>query len=245
MPIRKELRHLYTGPAWEQARSEALELAGYRCAHCKIPNGILAGRFANRPGVGYAFKRKTFYTAHCRPKRHSGSPPVCDRLIRIVLTVAHLDRDPEKRNLDQSNLRPLCQSCHLAYDRKANLSRARLTRTTFKDSRRPLLTNGDPQPMKPSKNPRPNQCWCCHDSIVPGRVSCASCDNENCWCCNRCSEHCVCTIAQIVRMADDCDRNGRTGQAKLLRAHAAAKRTARQNACNNPEEQRKREGDLR
>ena len=33
---------------------------------------------------------------------------------RVVLTVAHLDHDPE--NCDPGNLKALCQRCHLAYD---------------------------------------------------------------------------------------------------------------------------------
>jgi 5-methylcytosine-specific restriction endonuclease McrA len=34
---------------------------------------------------------------------------------RIVLTVAHLDHQPE--NVRDDNLRALCQRCHLRYDR--------------------------------------------------------------------------------------------------------------------------------
>ena len=33
---------------------------------------------------------------------------------KVVLTVAHLDHTPE--NCDDSNLRAMCQRCHLAYD---------------------------------------------------------------------------------------------------------------------------------
>jgi hypothetical protein len=38
-----------------------------------------------------------------------------DHVVRIVLTVAHLDRD--KTNNDDSNLAALCQRCHLNHDR--------------------------------------------------------------------------------------------------------------------------------
>lgn len=34
---------------------------------------------------------------------------------KVVLTVAHLDHTPE--NVDDSNLRAMCQGCHLHYDR--------------------------------------------------------------------------------------------------------------------------------
>lgn len=35
---------------------------------------------------------------------------------RVVLTIAHLDHTPE--NNDPSNLRAMCQGCHLHYDRE-------------------------------------------------------------------------------------------------------------------------------
>ena len=37
-----------------------------------------------------------------------------DRMVDIVLTIAHLDHVPE--NCDPSNLKAMCQKCHLAYD---------------------------------------------------------------------------------------------------------------------------------
>lgn len=36
------------------------------------------------------------------------------RMVRVVLTIAHLDHTPE--NCAPSNLRALCQRCHLRYD---------------------------------------------------------------------------------------------------------------------------------
>lgn len=49
---------------------------------------------------------------------------------RVVLTVAHLDHQPE--NCDRANLRAWCQRCHNAYDapmRRAGIeSRAKATR---------------------------------------------------------------------------------------------------------------------
>lgn len=42
------------------------------------------------------------------------SAPARLRIIRIVLTIAHLDHQPE--NCADDNLRAWCQRCHLAYD---------------------------------------------------------------------------------------------------------------------------------
>ena len=44
--------------------------------------------------------------------RHNGEHPVTGS--NVVLTVAHLDHDPA--NNERSNLRAMCQRCHLAYD---------------------------------------------------------------------------------------------------------------------------------
>ena len=45
---------------------------------------------------------------------------------RVVLTIAHLDHTPE--NCDMSNLRALCQKCHLSYDAKHHAANASHTR---------------------------------------------------------------------------------------------------------------------
>lgn len=45
---------------------------------------------------------------------------------RIVLTVAHLDHDP--RNCEESNLKALCQRCHLRYDKDLHTTNASHTR---------------------------------------------------------------------------------------------------------------------
>lgn len=45
---------------------------------------------------------------------------------RVVLTVAHLDHQPE--NCDEANLRAMCQRCHLAYDAPHHAATAARTR---------------------------------------------------------------------------------------------------------------------
>jgi hypothetical protein len=55
------------------------------------------------------------------------------RVIRVVLTLAHLDHNPENNSDD--NLRLLCCWCHLNYDKLHHKE----TRATRKDSGRPLL----------------------------------------------------------------------------------------------------------
>ncbi|MGE0333186.1 MAG: hypothetical protein AB7P37_21105 [Ramlibacter sp.] len=48
------------------------------------------------------------------------------KIIRIVLTVAHLDHTPE--HCDDDNLRAWCQRHHLAYDQKHHLTTAYMSR---------------------------------------------------------------------------------------------------------------------
>ena len=41
------------------------------------------------------------------------------KICKVVLTISHLDHTPE--NNDYSNLKAMCQKCHLAYDLKHHL----------------------------------------------------------------------------------------------------------------------------
>ena len=65
-------------------------------------------------------------------KAENGQPhPVTGS--KVVLTVAHLDHDP--RNCDDTNLRALCQRCHLSYDAEHHRhTRERTRRAALKNS---------------------------------------------------------------------------------------------------------------
>lgn len=39
---------------------------------------------------------------------------------KVILTIAHLDHDPENWDVKDERLKALCQKCHLQYDRKNN-----------------------------------------------------------------------------------------------------------------------------
>lgn len=55
------------------------------------------------------------------PPRHFGGE-------KVILTVAHLDHDVSQGNHDDSNLKALCQSCHLRYDSEARAAGVRARR---------------------------------------------------------------------------------------------------------------------
>ncbi|MFW5828394.1 MAG: hypothetical protein ACOCU4_09885 [Alkalispirochaeta sp.] len=43
----------------------------------------------------------------------------------MILTVAHLDHDPEDWGVTDDRLAALCQKCHLGYDRKTKKNRGK------------------------------------------------------------------------------------------------------------------------
>lgn len=120
MPIKPENKKLY--PAnWNEIRALVLELADNQCEFCGVENYAIGyrdddGNFHKLPGL--------------ESEIHAldGKKP-----LRIVLTVAHLDHNPA--NNDRSNLRALCQKCHLSYDAKHHAVNARKTRLKKKADR--------------------------------------------------------------------------------------------------------------
>lgn len=103
MPIRPENRHRYP-PGWPAISLAAKEAAGWRCA-CKgqCGRGTHDGRCPN---------------VHGQPAYGTGS--------RVVLTTAHLNHTPE--DCRPENLVPMCQGCHLHYDRHHHRETAAATR---------------------------------------------------------------------------------------------------------------------
>ena len=130
MPIKPENAKRYPKD-WPEIRARILRRAGNRCEKCDVQNYALGGR--TKAGVwldawplGEKLLRikwpKPGTEATCGTKEHR---EVC-RIIRIVLTVAHLDHTPE--NCDDENLRAWCQRCHLAYDHRHHMANANSTR---------------------------------------------------------------------------------------------------------------------
>jgi hypothetical protein len=85
MPIRPENRARYPAD-WKAISLEAREAAGWRCEGSPAFPDCRADNAEPHPVTGS----------------------------KVVLTVAHLDHQPE--NCDRSNLRAWCQRCHNTYD---------------------------------------------------------------------------------------------------------------------------------
>ena len=80
----------------------------------------------------------------CRAENGQAHPETGSR---VVLTVAHLDHTPE--HCEPSNLRAMCQRCHLNYDKHHHAQTAYRTR---KDAMRPDQTTAGMEERKDSKN---------------------------------------------------------------------------------------------
>lgn len=116
MPVKPENRARYPKD-WKQISASIRERAGNRCEDCGVRNYELGGRDkAGQWHKALPVGEKLLRLEYPSPGDHA----ICEglsvalRIVRIVLTVAHLDHQPE--NCDPSNLKALCQRCHLRYD---------------------------------------------------------------------------------------------------------------------------------
>lgn len=103
-PIRPEDRHRYPSrDEWARIRTRILERARGRCectGRCGHDHGGRCDEIDRHPALYFRG--------------------------RVVLTLAHLDHQPEN-NADE-NLAALCQRCHLAYDRDHHAATRAATR---------------------------------------------------------------------------------------------------------------------
>ena len=115
MPIKPENRARYP-KNWKEIRQAILNRAYNRCEFCGVQNGV----WRTKPMWG----RKGFVYIH----KHKAAEAAAkgQELTKIVLTIAHLDHQPE--NNDPANLRALCQKCHNDYDREHRQRNAAITR---------------------------------------------------------------------------------------------------------------------
>ena len=136
MPIRPENRARYP-KGWQAISAEIRRLADNKCEECGVPNGQLGGRdergeWHRAQPTGDNGLRLTWPS--------EGNHGWCDdypdklRIVRIVLTVAHLDHQPE--NCERANLRAWCQRCHNRYD-------APIRARGIKERRKAKLAVGD------------------------------------------------------------------------------------------------------
>lgn len=119
MPIKPENAMRYPAD-WRAIRAAILERAGHRCEWPGCGARNYAAGYWDRDafidvGIGVIDPRFAIQLAM-----------LGHRLLRIVLTVAHLDHTPE--NSEPENLRAWCQRHHLRYDAEHHACTAYMTR---------------------------------------------------------------------------------------------------------------------
>lgn len=123
MPIKPENRKRYPRNM-KAIRDKVLKREGHRCRLCFVGNywiGYRTGSGKFRPSPDQVAATKYYELADADRRQMSG-----ERLIRIVLTIAHLDQQPENNHL--SNLAALCQRCHNIIDAPHRRRNAKATR---------------------------------------------------------------------------------------------------------------------
>jgi hypothetical protein len=135
MPIRPENKDRYP-KNWPEISARIRERAGNKCEECSVPNYQLGGRAPD--GTWHKASplgEKLLKLEWPQPGDFGwcvgyGASPL--RIVRIVLTVAHLNHQPE--DCRPENLRCWCQRCHNRHDaverRRGTQARARLKRAS-------------------------------------------------------------------------------------------------------------------
>lgn len=140
MPIRPENKARYPKD-WPAISRRIRERAGNRCEECGVANYALGGRrndgawMAAQPtgdnGLKLTWPQPGEWS-WCGNGEAEGKAKL--RIVRIVLTVAHLDHQPE--NCADENLRAWCQRCHNKYD-------AAMRRQGIKERAKATMAVGD------------------------------------------------------------------------------------------------------
>lgn len=131
MPIRPENKARYP-KNWPEISLRIRARADNKCEECGVANYALGGRtsdgvFLQAIPLGESLRGLKWPLPGEYAWCSNGGKSELLRIIKIVLTVAHLDHMPE--NCADDNLRAWCQRCHNLYDasmRRAGIrSRAR------------------------------------------------------------------------------------------------------------------------
>lgn len=117
---------------WKEISQSVRDRAGQECEWCGVKNGAIGAR--DKDGQWWDENQIDSMNSAVGESHFGYDYP---KIIRIVLTVAHLGIDHvdgtpgdknDKRDCRPENLAALCQRCHLNFDREDNLARRKLVR---------------------------------------------------------------------------------------------------------------------
>lgn len=131
MPIKDKSKY---PPDWSEIRKRILERENNCCRTCKVKNGgsvfrgIWKGEeiFQTADAKIYRTANGEFITENPWACIEPSTGDPAQKAIKIVLTIAHLDHNPE--NNEESNLAALCQYHHLKHDHPHHMKNANETR---------------------------------------------------------------------------------------------------------------------
>lgn len=112
-------RHRYPSN-WEKI-SHIVRFVFYhgKCANCDLEHGLL-GYYVNNQffteGAPMEKYRALIKEGYTHDQASIVTSTIGAKVIKVVLQCAHVDRNPENNALD--NFVPLCEKCHLLYDRE-------------------------------------------------------------------------------------------------------------------------------
>lgn len=129
MPISPERKKLYP-PNWREISIHIRERDGNRCKVCGVPNGVYIIRSTVDPERWCMDDPVTSgcLTFDGHLYKWSEAPDeylLGDKLIKVVLTVAHLNHD--ETDCRDENLAALCQLHHLRLDARSHADHAKQT----------------------------------------------------------------------------------------------------------------------
>ena len=118
MPVKSEKKRLYHKD-WDAIRAEVIRRAGNQCERCGV----------NNRAYGYRDPEGEFQEV-TRASAEALSIDGEVKVIRIVLTLAHLDHDPSNNGIPgaRPNLLALCQRCANLHDLPHRKNKAARTR---------------------------------------------------------------------------------------------------------------------
>jgi 5-methylcytosine-specific restriction endonuclease McrA len=105
---------------WNAISLRIRERDGHRCKWCGVPNGAIIRRLEDPDHYVY------YGQVDELPKDFRATHPQGRQMVRVVLTVAHLNHDTTD-NRDE-NLAALCNRCHLRHDAQHHAKNAAATR---------------------------------------------------------------------------------------------------------------------